>query len=1401
MRSLLVVFFTLINFLNIAFAAQPQKNTQTRTGKSELLRSTALPKWAMPLEPVPATVSTEPVVLRLAEVQYWAGITPAHLVNRAIQVNSSAKLAELGQFSISFVPAYEKLVVHRIAIMRGDQVLDRTMSANVRLLDSENQVAQGYYTGTSKAQVLLEDVKLGDTLWTTYSIEGSNPVFGSTWHEQLPWTKDLPIELRKATILYPADKLVHWKVSGVARPGLQKPVVEQRNGVAKLVFRENELSAEEFEPSLPPNLVPLPVLDFSEYRDWAEVAQWASKLFPNAPAVPEVRSLAQKFSGGTNEERASQALHWVQDEIRYFSVSMGENSHRPQAPEVVLKRRFGDCKDKSLLLVSLYRAMGLQAQALLVNSGSPILPAQFLPSPRYFNHVIVRVILDGKPYFVDPTIRDERGLISTLASPAPGATALVVSSDTADLITLPEELIDEPLVDRVEQINIPQLNGVGQLKLHLEYRGRYAAGMRQFYRSLSSIELKKVVLGQFERTYPDIQLNSLPKLSDGNGGATFIIEAQLIVPKILTEENGIYQLAQRSHVMEGTLGLPEKMVRKYPFWISAGRYRTRYTLDVALPSEARMMKSDDRMEVKNNFFVANSQLTWRGAQLNYYVDYAINVPEVPTDEMAHLVREADKLSPLIESKLRFKSVTVSPESAKSASLRVLDILDKVSAFEEMQIEALRSGKLPEFKFADSTYAKLNYRALCELAIDTYAVRNWNPLVGAPVAAIHKLVEAHADKRTKDLCLARIDIVDRNLPTASKKLAKLEPADDDSLTLMQAWADFHANDFAASQVNLARFLKSRNGDGMLSAGDALLAATLSRRLGKPEPLEVARVVDSLRPGKWPAPLFEFLRGRSVLNELLAAVEGLPVAAHEQSELEAHFVIAQAYLAAKQIRQADFHLNWLSRYGLVGSPFAILADADKYGEARADVDMQAVWKLEREEMREASVPNLKAAAEKGITVAQSKLGSRYMEGDNDVRDLGKAVRLLEAAAEKGDSNAMHDLGLIYLTREPGYDDQARSTAYFRDSANHGNAYGGRAMGRTYMFGLSGLPVNYDLAFKYMKIGAEMENAEAQLLLSQMYYEGMGVEKNDSLAKFWAAQSHFRKLGAGTAQFGLMLYRLETDVAVRQAGLQMLNYQAVNNKCFAQQEFAKVLLEGVGGVSKPNEAVKWLELAHNCGDFDDASALLGRLYVEGVGVKADVPKGMKILGQLEEKKAAPGLYELGQVYLHGIGQPMNKIKAADYFERATDRGWREAAEVLAVMLHTGDGIPQDKVRAVKFYEIAIKSGFPKALNNLAGMYLDGDGVPKDATKAVSLFRSAAKVGHSMAMLSLAEIYESSQRSNENLMLPLAYYMLAARFGEDEAKAGIERLKARADQPTVDKAEAHAAAWKPGKAMPEEI
>ena len=60
------------------------------------------------------------------------------------------------------------------------------------------------------------------------------------------------------------------------------------------------------------------------------------------------------------------ALQFVQNKIRYVSLSFGSNAYHPHHPDEVLQNRYGDCKDKSLLLLSLLRAAGIQAWPALV---------------------------------------------------------------------------------------------------------------------------------------------------------------------------------------------------------------------------------------------------------------------------------------------------------------------------------------------------------------------------------------------------------------------------------------------------------------------------------------------------------------------------------------------------------------------------------------------------------------------------------------------------------------------------------------------------------------------------------------------------------------------------------------------------------------------------------------------------------------------------------------------------------------------------------------------------------------------------------------------------------------------------------------------------------------------------
>ena len=90
------------------------------------------------------------------------------------------------------------------------------------------------------------------------------------------------------------------------------------------------------------------------------------------------------------------ALAFVQDELRYTGIELGPDSYRPAPPVETFRLRYGDCKAKALLLCTLLREMNLEAYPALVNTSARETVARRLSSPFAFNHVIVKLLLDGK---------------------------------------------------------------------------------------------------------------------------------------------------------------------------------------------------------------------------------------------------------------------------------------------------------------------------------------------------------------------------------------------------------------------------------------------------------------------------------------------------------------------------------------------------------------------------------------------------------------------------------------------------------------------------------------------------------------------------------------------------------------------------------------------------------------------------------------------------------------------------------------------------------------------------------------------------------------------------------------------------------------------------------------------
>ena len=357
-------------------------------------RAVPFPAWVDSISQLPPAAKDSPLAIRLSDVQFHVGEQSAYYIHRALIANEASSVSALGQYEIAFQPDYQRVQLHRLRIVRGEQVIDKLASADIRFLQREMGLSQGVYSGAITAAIVTDDVRVGDTLEVAYTVLGQNPVFGGKFFDAAAWDSPAPVGLRRITLDMPEQRGISYRMQGgnlaIA------PIEQRRNGRRILRFEARDLPAVVAEPYVPADVSTYRWIQFSELGSWKEVNQWAQGLF-DVPAGGAAVKDALRAAGATGapSQQVVKVLEFVQNEIRYLSLSMGESSHRPFPPAQVLQRRYGDCKDKSLLMVAMLRELGIVAEPVLVSTEMRKGLDRMLPSPLLFDHAIVRVHVDG----------------------------------------------------------------------------------------------------------------------------------------------------------------------------------------------------------------------------------------------------------------------------------------------------------------------------------------------------------------------------------------------------------------------------------------------------------------------------------------------------------------------------------------------------------------------------------------------------------------------------------------------------------------------------------------------------------------------------------------------------------------------------------------------------------------------------------------------------------------------------------------------------------------------------------------------------------------------------------------------------------------------------------------------
>lgn len=321
---------------------------------------------------------------------------------RAELVTAPVGAERAAQFSVSFDPAFERVEIHSVAVIRDGKRIDHTETAQFEVMRRERQMEMNLFDGRLTLHATLPDVREGDvveTCFTQYGMRKSLQNKHAAWLA-FEWAVGVvEVRVRQRS---PAGKTIAEK--GFCNPPQGRETVA--DGIVDRRWRSVERKGVRYEALAPPWILQSAVLQLSEWENWGDVADAFTPLYEDGSALSaEVEAEIERIAANepTLAGRASAILRFTQSAIRYLAISMGEGGYTPRTLEDICATRYGDCKDKSKLYVQMGRRLGLDVCPALVNTRDGYGLDHWLPSAQAFDHCIVRLNLEDRIYYIDPT--------------------------------------------------------------------------------------------------------------------------------------------------------------------------------------------------------------------------------------------------------------------------------------------------------------------------------------------------------------------------------------------------------------------------------------------------------------------------------------------------------------------------------------------------------------------------------------------------------------------------------------------------------------------------------------------------------------------------------------------------------------------------------------------------------------------------------------------------------------------------------------------------------------------------------------------------------------------------------------------------------------------------------------
>ncbi len=314
--------------------------------------------------------------------------------------------------SFYFDKNYSTLKVETMEVIRPQkggppQIIPVDLSKNSRLqAPSSNTKANIYDPSQKVMKIFIPDLDPGDTIHYRAVRKTFKSVIPGHIYGLIPIQQDFPVRYYHLEFDVPANRKLHHLIKDTV-PGTVRFKTSQHGDSKKFIWEFRKVPKLVPEPHMVPFIRVAMRLLYSTLDSWEQVSRWYFGLVE--PKLTPTRGIKQKveelIQGNADEHSKIAAIfYYVAQKIRYLGITAESNrpGFEPHEVGLTFSRRYGVCRDKAALLVSMLRVAGFKAAPVLLSMGRKLDSEVVVP---YFNHAIAAILDEsGNPtVFMDPT--------------------------------------------------------------------------------------------------------------------------------------------------------------------------------------------------------------------------------------------------------------------------------------------------------------------------------------------------------------------------------------------------------------------------------------------------------------------------------------------------------------------------------------------------------------------------------------------------------------------------------------------------------------------------------------------------------------------------------------------------------------------------------------------------------------------------------------------------------------------------------------------------------------------------------------------------------------------------------------------------------------------------------------